>query len=64
MTAAPRTARGLRAFRHRNFRLFYAGQLVSLVGTWMQSVAQGWLVLSSPATRSRWASWPPPSSCR
>ncbi len=34
----------LRALGHRNFRLFFAGQLVSLVGTWMQSVAQGWLV--------------------
>jgi len=34
-----------RALRHRNFRLFFAGQLVSLVGTWMQSVAQAWLVL-------------------
>jgi MFS family permease len=31
--------------RHRNFRLFFAGQLVSLIGTWMQSVAQAWLVL-------------------
>ncbi|MBA3877192.1 MAG: MFS transporter [Anaerolinea sp.] len=37
--------RGWRALRHRNYRLFFAGQLVSLVGTWMQSVAQGWLVL-------------------
>jgi MFS family permease len=35
----------LRAFRHRNYRLFFAGQGVSLVGTWMQQVAQGWLVL-------------------
>jgi MFS family permease len=34
----------LRAFRHRNYRLYIAGQLVSLVGTWMQSVAQSWLV--------------------
>jgi MFS family permease len=37
---------GLRAFRHRNYRLFYGGQLVSLIGTWMQSVAQSWLILS------------------
>ncbi|HET7676561.1 MAG TPA: MFS transporter [Candidatus Limnocylindrales bacterium] len=37
--------RALSAFRHRNFRLFWSGQLVSLVGTWMQQVAQGWLVL-------------------
>lgn len=33
------------AFRHRNFRIFYAGQLISITGTWMQAVAQGWLVL-------------------
>jgi MFS family permease len=34
----------LTVFRHRNYRLFFAGQLVSLMGTWMQSVAQAWLV--------------------
>jgi MFS family permease len=33
-----------RALRHRNFRLFIAGQQISLIGTWMQSVAQQWLV--------------------
>ena len=32
------------ALRHRNFRLYWTGQLISLVGTWMQSVAQGWLM--------------------
>ena len=36
----------LRVFRHRNYRLFFTGQLVSLMGTWMQSVAQAWLVYS------------------
>jgi MFS family permease len=36
---------GLRALRHRNYRLFFGGQLISLVGTWMQQVAQAWLVL-------------------
>jgi MFS family permease len=33
------------ALRHRNFRLFWFSQLVSLSGTWMHAVAQGWLVL-------------------
>ncbi|MCU1383269.1 MAG: permease of the major facilitator superfamily [Acidobacteria bacterium] len=33
-----------RAFRHRNYQLFFAGQLISLTGTWMQSVAESWLV--------------------
>lgn len=36
---------GVRAFRHRNYRLFFGGQLISLVGTWMTAVAQSWLVL-------------------
>src|SRR5918999_4625665 len=34
----------LRALRHRNYRLFISGQLISLIGTWMQSVAESWLV--------------------
>jgi len=41
-----------RALKHRNFQLFFAGQLVSLIGTWMQSTAQLWLVYrmtNSPA---------------
>jgi MFS family permease len=42
--AQSRLKTSLRAFRHRNFRLFFAGQLTSLVGTWMQTVAQSWLV--------------------
>ena len=33
-----------RALRHRNYRLFFAGQLISLIGTWMQTAAQSWLV--------------------
>ncbi|HEV7604637.1 MAG TPA: MFS transporter [Candidatus Limnocylindrales bacterium] len=36
---------GIDAFRHRNYRLFFTGQAISLVGTWMQQVAQAWLVL-------------------
>jgi len=34
-----------RALRHRNFRLFWSGAFLSNTGTWMQAVAQGWLVL-------------------
>ncbi|HEY2070245.1 MAG TPA: MFS transporter [Rhizomicrobium sp.] len=34
----------LAVFRHRNYRLFFSGQLVSLMGTWMQTMAQAWLV--------------------
>jgi MFS family permease len=34
-----------RALAHRNFRLFWAGAFLSNIGTWMQTVAQGWLVL-------------------
>jgi MFS family permease len=41
---APRFA-PFHALRHRNFRLFFLGQGTSLIGTWMQNVAQGWLVL-------------------
>src|SRR5215813_13667908 len=33
-----------RALQHRNYQLFFSGQLISLTGTWMQSVAQSWLV--------------------
>jgi MFS family permease len=39
-----RVAVAVRALRHRNFQLFFAGQLISLIGTWMQTVAQSWLV--------------------
>jgi MFS family permease len=42
-TLSPR-ANLLRALRHRNFRLFLSGQMISLVGTWMQQVAQSWLI--------------------
>lgn len=45
----PPGARSLNPFRvlqnHREFRLFWIGQTVSLIGTWMQSMAQGWLAL-------------------
>src|SRR5579864_4528360 len=34
----------LRALRHRNYQLFFTGQLISLIGTWMDQVAEAWLV--------------------
>src|SRR5258706_16153487 len=37
-------ARVPRVFRHYNYRLFSAGQLITLLGTWIQSVALSWLV--------------------
>ncbi len=37
--------RAFPAFRHRNYRLYFIGLLISLIGTWLQTVAQGWLVL-------------------
>ena len=33
------------SLRHRDFRIFYVGQLISVTGTWMQQVALGWFVL-------------------
>lgn len=39
-----RTLGAIRALRHRNYQLFFGGQLISLIGTWMQNLAQSWLV--------------------
>ena len=39
-----RLPESLRALRHRNYQLFFAGQLISLIGTWMDQVAEAWLV--------------------
>lgn len=41
-----RLPQGFAAFRHRNYRLFWFGQLISVTGTWMQTLAQSWLVLT------------------
>jgi MFS family permease len=41
---SPGFAHAYRALRHRNFRLFFAGQSISLIGTWMTRVATAWLV--------------------
>jgi len=40
-----RTGQTFRALRNRNYRLYYIGQMISLSGTWMQTIAQAWLVL-------------------
>src|SRR6266566_2490525 len=45
MTEAARRY-GFGALAHRNFRLFFVGQGISLVGTWMQNVGEGWLILT------------------
>jgi len=43
--AVPLVASAFASLGHRNFRIFWIGQFLSLSGTWMQSTAQGWLVL-------------------
>lgn len=45
MTEAARRY-GFGALAHRNFRLFFIGQGISLIGTWMQNVGEGWLILT------------------
>lgn len=47
-----RWTNSLRAFKHRNYRLFYMGQSASLIGTWMQTIAQAWLVLEMTDSKS------------
>ena len=39
-----RLSETFRALRHRNYQLFFSGQLISLIGTWMDQVAESWLV--------------------
>ena len=34
----------IRSLKHRNFQLFFSGQLISLIGTWMDNIAEAWLV--------------------
>ncbi len=40
----PSTSQTFAAMRHRNFQLYFGGQLISNIGTWMQIIAQGWVV--------------------
>jgi MFS family permease len=44
MAPTSKLSPALRALRHRNYQLFFAGQFISVIGTWMQNVAQAWLV--------------------
>ncbi|HEY8695057.1 MAG TPA: MFS transporter, partial [Chloroflexota bacterium] len=43
--ALPQSRAGIAAFQHRDFTLYWIGSLASNVGSWMQVVATGWLVL-------------------
>src|SRR5438105_3609973 len=45
-----------RSLRHRNYRLYFFGQLVSLVGTWMQTTALIWLAFDLTG-ESKWPAW-------
>ncbi len=57
-TAAPKSYRGPKAFRalrHRNYRLFFSGQLVSIIGTWMQATALPLLIVKlAPKNPGLW----------
>jgi MFS family permease len=44
VASATRLPKTFRALQHRNFQLYFTGQLISVAGTWMQMVAQAWLV--------------------
>src|ERR1051325_4806238 len=43
-TTTSRWSQTFRALQHRNYQLFFAGQLISLIGTWMDQIAESWLV--------------------
>jgi MFS family permease len=43
--STPGLLRAFTSLRHRNFRLYWFGQMISLMGTWMQTIGQSWLVL-------------------
>lgn len=59
--AATRAKPGMRqmvsALRHRNYRLFWTGQIFSLVGTWMQMIARAWLVYELAAGTGQEGFW-------
>ena len=53
---ANRFSRTFQAFRYRDFRLMWTGAFTSTTGTWMQNVAQAWLVLEMTGARSAFSS--------
>ncbi len=50
-----REGKGYRAFRHRDFRLLWIGALVSFIGSWVQTVAQGFLVYEITGSKEKLA---------
>ncbi|HUN22095.1 MAG TPA: MFS transporter [Anaerolineales bacterium] len=42
--AVPKSTKPFSAFQHRNYQLWFSGQLVSVIGTWMQNIARSWLL--------------------
>jgi MFS family permease len=49
MSSSSNVRHAFRALKHRNFQIFWAGQGISVAGTWMQTMAQSWLVGSMSA---------------
>jgi MFS family permease len=53
----PNLRQSFSALRHRNFRLFWTGQMVSLIGTWTQVIARSWLVYQLAANTGQQGFW-------
>ena len=53
-----------RALRHRNFRLYFGGQGISVIGTWMTRLATSWLVYRLTGSALYWGSWDSPGRYR
>src|SRR5215470_543294 len=56
LSALPWWARPFRALRHRNYRLYFIGQLVSVIGSWVQTTALMWLAWRL-TRQSQWPAW-------
>ncbi len=55
--AKPNFRQSFSALRHRNFRLFWTGQIISLIGTWTQVIARSWLVYQLAANTGNQGFW-------